>query len=85
VIEREILIEAPIQLVWRTITEPDQISHWFADGVELVLEPGGHGYMGVRRPGRPGRCGEDRSTDSLLVPLELPAAAAAGLRQLDSG
>jgi uncharacterized protein YndB with AHSA1/START domain len=42
-IEREILIEAPVKVVWRTITEPDQISQWFADKVELVVEPGAHG------------------------------------------
>ena len=30
-IEREIVIEAPAEVVWRTITEPDQISLWFAD------------------------------------------------------
>jgi uncharacterized protein YndB with AHSA1/START domain len=30
-IEREVLIEAPVEVVWRTITEPDQMSQWFAD------------------------------------------------------
>ena len=39
VIEREILIEAPVEVVWRTITEPDQVSQWFADRVDLVFEP----------------------------------------------
>ena len=38
-------IDAPVDVVWRTITEPDQISRWFADRVELVAEPGGHGAM----------------------------------------
>jgi uncharacterized protein YndB with AHSA1/START domain len=42
-IEREILIEAPADVVWRTITEPDQIVQWFADRVELDLRPGGAG------------------------------------------
>jgi len=28
-IEREVLIEAPAEVVWRTITEPDQMSQWF--------------------------------------------------------
>jgi uncharacterized protein YndB with AHSA1/START domain len=46
VIEREILIEAPAEVVWRTITEPAQMSRWFADRVDLVIEPGAHGYMG---------------------------------------
>ena len=41
VIDREVLIEAPAEVVWRTITEPDQITQWFASRVELVVEPGG--------------------------------------------
>jgi len=45
-IEREILIDAPAQVVWRTITEPDRMRQWFADRVELVVEPGAHGYIG---------------------------------------
>ncbi len=53
VIEREILIEAPVDVVWRTITEPDQMSQWFADRVELVVEPGAHGYMGFGDQGGP--------------------------------
>jgi uncharacterized protein YndB with AHSA1/START domain len=53
VIEREVLIEAPIQVVWHTITEPDQISQWFADRVELVAEPGAGGYLGFGEKGGP--------------------------------
>jgi uncharacterized protein YndB with AHSA1/START domain len=53
VIEREILIEAPAEVVWRTITEPDQMSRWFADRVDLVVEPGAHGYMGFGDQGGP--------------------------------
>ena len=34
-IEREVLIEAPVEVVWRTITDPGQMSQWFADRVEL--------------------------------------------------
>src|SRR5579863_9929916 len=52
-IEREVLIEAPVKVVWRTITDPDQISQWFADRVELVLEPGAHGYIGFGDQGGP--------------------------------
>ena len=44
-IEREVMIDAPVEVVWRTITEPDQISQWFADRVELEAEPGGRGFM----------------------------------------
>jgi len=34
-IDREILLEAPAEVVWRTITEPDQITQWFADRVVI--------------------------------------------------
>jgi len=44
-IEREVLIETPAEVVWRTITEPDQMSLWFADRVDLVVEPGAQGEM----------------------------------------
>jgi uncharacterized protein YndB with AHSA1/START domain len=44
-IEREILIDAPAEVVWRTITEPEQIAQWFADRVELDLRPGGAGVL----------------------------------------
>ena len=52
-IDREILIEAPPEVVWRTITEPDQMSQWFADRVELVAEPGARGYMHFGDQGGP--------------------------------
>jgi uncharacterized protein YndB with AHSA1/START domain len=44
-IQREIVIDAPADLVWRTITEPDQIVRWFADRVELDLRPGASGSL----------------------------------------
>lgn len=53
-IERDILIEAPIEMVWRTVTEPSQITLWFAPEVELeVVEPGARGYMGFGDQGGP--------------------------------
>ena len=52
-IEREVLIEAPVEVVWRTITEPDQITQWFADRVELVVKPGAQGYLGFGEQGGP--------------------------------
>ena len=52
-IEREIVIEAPVTTVWRTITEPDQIVLWFADRVDLVAEPGAHGAMRFGDEGGP--------------------------------
>jgi uncharacterized protein YndB with AHSA1/START domain len=53
VIEREILIDAPVEVVWRTITEPDQMVLWFADRVDLVVEPGARGFMHFGDQGGP--------------------------------
>src|ERR1035441_10700434 len=54
VIGREVLIEAPAEVVWRTITEPDQMSQWRAGRFPtrqkpaVSTRPPGHG-----RPRRP--------------------------------
>jgi uncharacterized protein YndB with AHSA1/START domain len=40
-IEREIVIEAPIDVVWSVITEPDHVARWFSDEAEIDLRPGG--------------------------------------------
>lgn len=50
-IEREILIGAPAEIVWRTITDPAQIAQWFAERVELDLRPGGRGVLVFEREG----------------------------------
>jgi uncharacterized protein YndB with AHSA1/START domain len=52
-IERDIVIEAPTEVVWRTITEPDQLSQWFADKVDLVIQPGARGFMEFGDQGGP--------------------------------
>ena len=44
-IEREILIEAPIDVVWRVVTEPDQIKQWFCADAQLDERAGGAGRM----------------------------------------
>jgi uncharacterized protein YndB with AHSA1/START domain len=44
-IECEVLIDASTDVVWRTITEPDQIVKWFADRVQLDLQSGGAGTL----------------------------------------
>jgi uncharacterized protein YndB with AHSA1/START domain len=40
-IEREILIEAPIDVVWAVLTEPKHVAGWFSDSAEIDLRPGG--------------------------------------------
>jgi uncharacterized protein YndB with AHSA1/START domain len=40
-VEREILIEAPPEVVWAVVTEPEHIAGWFSDVAEIDLRPGG--------------------------------------------
>ena len=40
-IEREILIEAPPEVVWAVITEPEHVGRWFSDSAAIDLRPGG--------------------------------------------
>jgi uncharacterized protein YndB with AHSA1/START domain len=47
-IEKEILIEAPVEVVWHLITEPDQIRRWFADKAEIELRVGGKGALAFK-------------------------------------
>jgi uncharacterized protein YndB with AHSA1/START domain len=44
-IEKEILIEAPVDVVWRIVTEPGHIRQWFTDKAEIDLRVGGHGSL----------------------------------------
>jgi uncharacterized protein YndB with AHSA1/START domain len=44
-IEREIYIEAPVDVVWAVVTEPQHISRWFSDSVDLDLRPGGRAVL----------------------------------------
>src|SRR5260370_37485994 len=44
-IEKEILIDAPADTVYRVLTEPAQIVQWFADAAELDAVPGGEGKL----------------------------------------
>jgi uncharacterized protein YndB with AHSA1/START domain len=41
-IEREVVIQAPVERVWALITEPEHLGTWFGDaGAEVDLRPGG--------------------------------------------
>jgi len=44
-IEREIVIDAPVDVVWAVVTEPRHISRWFSDSVDLDLRPGGKAVL----------------------------------------
>jgi uncharacterized protein YndB with AHSA1/START domain len=40
-IEREVLIDAPVDVVWSIVTEPEHIGRWLSDSAEIDLRPGG--------------------------------------------
>lgn len=64
-IEKDILIDAPVETVYRVITEPGQISQWFADAADLDPVPGGLGSLTF----------EDRATTQrMTVRLTVTAA-----------
>lgn len=44
-IEREIVIDAPVEVVWRLVTELDHIRQWFSDEAEINLRVGGSGRL----------------------------------------
>jgi uncharacterized protein YndB with AHSA1/START domain len=44
-IEREIVINAPVEVVWSVVTEPEHISGWFSDSADLDLRPGGRAVL----------------------------------------
>ena len=47
-VEREILIEAPVDVVWDIVTEPEQIRQWFADEAEIELRVGARGRLAFK-------------------------------------
>jgi uncharacterized protein YndB with AHSA1/START domain len=53
-IEREILIEAPVAIVWGVITEPEQISRWLSDEAEVQAHAGAAGALTWKPGGRGG-------------------------------
>lgn len=49
-LEKDILINAPAETVYRVITEPSQISQWFTAAAELAPVPGGEGTLTFEDP-----------------------------------
>jgi uncharacterized protein YndB with AHSA1/START domain len=44
-ITRDVVIEAPVDVVWRVVTEPEHIARWFSDEAVVDLRPGGDGVL----------------------------------------
>ena len=46
-IEKEILIEAPVEVVWDLVSIPERLGEWFMDRAEIDLRVGGRGALTV--------------------------------------
>ena len=51
-IEQSVHIDAPVEIVWRMVSEPDQVVRWFADEIDLRTAPGYRGSMTFHPDGR---------------------------------
>jgi uncharacterized protein YndB with AHSA1/START domain len=65
-IEREILIEASAEIVWRVITEPEHISRWFSDEASVQQRAATDGALTWRPGGRGGSGGS-----GMVVPIRV--------------
>jgi uncharacterized protein YndB with AHSA1/START domain len=45
VVEHEVVLDAPLADVWRTVTDPTELAGWFGGTVELDVRPGGGGRI----------------------------------------
>lgn len=64
-IEREIRIDAPIEVVWSVVTEPDQIIQWLSDSADLDPHPGAEGTL-TFRGSRKGRRHDDLQDERVV-------------------
>jgi len=44
-VTRELVLPEPPDEVWTALTDPSRLEEWFANDVELALEPGGEGIF----------------------------------------
>lgn len=44
-IERSTVIEAPINIVWEIVSQPEHIGQWWSDKAQIDLRPGGKGLI----------------------------------------
>ena len=52
VIERTLELRASLDVVWRALTDPAELSRWFGEEAQLDLRPGGEGWFGWPEHGR---------------------------------
>jgi uncharacterized protein YndB with AHSA1/START domain len=73
-VERDVFLPTPPDEVWAALTEAEQLERWFANEVELDLEPGGRAVF---------RWANGESREAIVE--ELVPERRLGLRWLDDG
>ncbi len=51
-VEKVLELDAPVERVWRAITDPAELANWFGDEAEVDLRPGGNAFMIWKGHGR---------------------------------
>jgi len=51
-VEKVLQLDAPVERVWRAITDPVELASWFGDEAEVDLRPGGDAAMIWEKHGR---------------------------------
>ena len=51
-VEKVLKLDAPVERVWRAITDPAELARWFGDEAEVDLRPGGDAAMIWENHGR---------------------------------
>lgn len=51
-VEKVLELDAPVERVWRAITDPAELARWFGDEAEVDLRPGGDAAMTWENHGR---------------------------------
>ena len=75
-IEREILIDAPVEVVWEIVTEPEHVGSWFSNSAEIDLRPGGKAILTWDEHGSfPGRIESVDPPNSIAFRWARPAGA----------
>ena len=73
-IEHEVVIKAPVAVVWALVTQPEHVAQWYAfDGADIELRPGGRLAFRWREHGEfPGPGGKRGAATPVCVPFRRP-------------
>ena len=69
-VERDLLIDAPVEAVWPLISEPVHVGSWFSDEATFDSQPGARGLLGWREGAE---SHASLATQAVSVPIQIEA------------